>query len=132
MAIETYCTVTSGLGEGGKFLAMPQYNKAIHDKLGITPFLGTFNLLPESNPKTIHEEIMEKARRITDEFERDGRRYGGLWARHCQLIINNETIDSYVIIPEIDKHREIIEVIAPFCIRTSYEIEDGERVKVVL
>ena len=130
--MEIYCTVASGLGEGGKFVSMPEYNRAFTDKLGFVPFPGTLNLLPEGDGKAINKNVMEKAMNVISSFDRDGNHYGGLWASKCQIVMGLATMQCYVVVPEIDKHRGVLEIVAPFCIRTSYDLKDGDRVKLVM
>jgi len=113
---------------------MDEYFSAIKNALGIEPYPGTLNLVPKIGTG-IHDLmaiIKDRARKIKDGFYKDGGHYGALWAKKALLDLGGRAIIVYIVIPEIDKHEDVIEVIAPFNLRKSYHIDDGDTVTLII
>ena len=103
--------IVSGLGKGAYFVKM--YEKLFLDSLGFVPFHGTLNLevkkIPElKNPITIIPE-------------------GNFKPVHCYMAKFNGT-QAAVIRPVATRHPEnIVEIIAPICIKDFYGLKDGDK-----
>ncbi|MBI4162219.1 MAG: DUF120 domain-containing protein [Candidatus Aenigmarchaeota archaeon] len=122
--------IVSGLGKGAYFVKM--YEKLFLDSLGFVPFHGTLNLevkkIPElKNPIT----IMPSGVRIDAEGVKQ------LQPVHCYMAkFNGEQTDALrrpfiqaaVVRPVATRHPEnIIEIIAPICIKDFYGLKDGDK-----
>jgi len=116
-------TVTRGIGEGALFMSMEHYKKEIKEKLGFDAFPGTLNIKTKEN----WQHSLEKKDKITiNGFEKDGKKFGGATCYMAKL----NGIDGSIIIPEINKHKEILEFIAPIHIKSKLNIKDGDKVKI--
>ena len=115
-------TVVSGLGEGKYFMSMPHYKNEIRKKLGFDPYPGTFNIKPENR----HD--LGKSRSISiDGFEKSGKKFGGA---SCYIASINR-IKGAIIIPDINKHKGIIEFIAPEHLKSRLKLDDGDEVTIM-
>lgn len=132
--IRIECRITSGLNEGHKYITMKEYFQAIKKVLGIEPYPGTLNLTPKVDGARYEYlgVIKERATKIKDGFNKNGRYYGALWAKKALLEVCGRYLLVYIVIPEIDKHHDIIEVIAPFNLRKTYHLNDGDTVVLVI
>lgn len=113
-------TVVSGLGEGSYFMAMPHYNKAITEKLGFSPFPGTLNI------KTGKIELDNNKKITINGFEKNGKKFGGVSCWKARI----GKISGAIIIPEINKHKDILEFIAPVSVKSSLGTKDGDIISV--
>jgi riboflavin kinase, archaea type len=115
--------VTRGLGEGAFFMSLDNYKKEIQEKLGFEAFPGTLNIKPNENWK----ELLEKNDKIIiNGFEKDGKEFGTV---NCFKAKIND-VDGAIIIPEINKHKDIIEFIAPINLKSELNIQDGDKVTI--
>ncbi len=117
-------TVFSGKGEGKKFLALPWVKQQIQQKLGFSPYLGTLNL---------HLNIENQEKRSSLEATACGvevtpqRGYflGVLFRAHIG------SVECAVIVPKVPSYpRDVLEVIAPWCLREKLRVSDGNVVAV--
>jgi len=115
--------VVAGLGEGTYFMSMEHYKKEIKKKLGFDAFPGTLNI------KTDKENI-DSFKKINPiiivGFEKDDKTFGGASCYRAKI----ENIDGAIIIPEINKHKDIIEFIAPVNLKLELSIKDGDKIKI--
>jgi riboflavin kinase, archaea type len=118
-------TVFSGKGEGRKFIDLPWVKGQIKEKLGFTPYLGTLNIrLSKESVK--QKKLLEKAERLEVCPEKG----------YCTGILIKakvEGLECGVIIPQVPNYiDEVLEVIAPWCLRDRLKIEDGDEVTVIV
>jgi riboflavin kinase, archaea type len=117
--------VYTGTGQGKKFVSMPWVKTQIEEKLGFSPYAGTLNihLTAESAKRRLLLETAEGIE-ITPEpgfyagelFEA---KIGGLQAG--------------VVIPKVLKYPgDVLEIIAPVCLRRSLKLTDGNTVSVTV
>jgi riboflavin kinase len=114
--------VVSGLGEGKYYTSIDNYKKQFDGLLGAEIFPGTLNL------KVDEDELLNflagKERIYIGKFSDSNRSYG---SAECYRVKMNE-IDSLIVIPERAYHpKNIIEIIAPVCIREKLNVHDGSR-----
>ena len=102
--------IVSGLGEGAYFVKM--YEKLFLDNLGFVPFHGTLNLEVKKIPE------LKNPIRITPS--------GDFKPVLCYMAKINGT-RAAVIRPVATRHPEnIVEIIAPICIKDFYGLKDGD------
>ena len=119
--------VTSGLGEGRKYMSIPEYRRQFTEKLGFDPYPGTLNIVLEDC--SVRKVIEEYANIIIHGFEKDGIRYGGVKCAKAKI----RDIPAAILLIEKTKHPpNIIEVIAPVCLREKLGLKDGDVVEIEL
>lgn len=120
--------VFTGLGEGAYYIQIPHYLREFERKLGFRPYPGTLNLRLFRRDDLLKRMILEKAADIVIEGFRDGRRaYGGAKCVHAEL--NGERV-FLIFIERTHYSKDVLEVIAPICLREKLKLSDGDRVVV--
>lgn len=121
-------TVFSGMYQGAYYLSQGDYRDQIRKKLGFDPFLGTLNLrLREGDLMQRHK--LDRMPAITLKgFRSSDRAFGG--ARCYPLVVNNE-VEGALIVPDRTRYDfSVMEIIAPINLRSHFNLEDGDTVKV--
>lgn len=117
--------VTSGLGEGTFFMSMEHYKDEIKKRLGFDAYPGTLNL-------KINEKQLASLKKINpikiNGYKKDNETFGGLSCYRAKI----ENINGAIIIPDINKHKDIIEFIAPVHIKSELNLKDGDKIKIEL
>jgi riboflavin kinase len=116
-------TVFSGTGQGKKFVDLPWVKQQIEEKLGFSPYSGTLNirLTKESVEKKI---LLEKAEGI--EVEPQLGYCPGALFKACIGIL-----ECAVVVPKVPNYpSDVLEVIAPVCLRERLKLVDGSLVTV--
>ncbi|MBW2976088.1 CTP-dependent riboflavin kinase [Candidatus Woesearchaeota archaeon] len=119
------CVVTSGFGEGAFFMSMEHYKTEIKEKLGFEAYPGTLNLKVKENQLASLKElnpIKIKGCKKNNEI------FGGASCYKAKI----NSINGCIIIPEINKHGNIIEFIAHVNLKSELKIKDGDKVKIEL
>ena len=121
--IELNGKVSSGRGEGRKFLELPWVKKQIEEKLGFTPYAGTLNL-SLSAESTKERSAIEKAA-VLKVCPPEG---------YCSGLIFKAFIDTQecaVVIPQIENYpKGVLEVVASINLRDRLKLRDGDQVTV--
>uniref|UniRef100_A0A7J3ZKF6 Riboflavin kinase n=1 Tax=Fervidicoccus fontis TaxID=683846 RepID=A0A7J3ZKF6_9CREN len=118
--------VVSGLGEGRYYVGHPYYSAMFERLLGFKPYPGTLNirLLGESIWKRSLLDL--KSELVVPGFKDEKREYGG--AKLFPAAVNRYR-PAAIVIPERTSHsRNVIEVVAPVCLRSALGLKDGDRV----
>ncbi len=116
-------TVFSGTGQGRRFVLLPWVWRQIQDKLGFVPYPGTLNirLMKESAQR---RQLLENAEAMVIEPE----------AGYCPGMLFRAKIgelESAVVLPKVPKYpNDVLEVIAPVCLREKIKLVDGSWVVV--
>lgn len=115
--------VFSGKGEGKKFVDLPWVKQQIEEKVGFTPYSGTLNLhLNEESAKKKNLLKNVKGKVIEPQA---GYCPGALF-RSCIGVL-----ECAVVIPKVlDYPSNVLEVIAPMCLRERLMLVDGNWVTV--
>ena len=116
--------VEPGLGKGQYYISKEGYRNQFLQNLGFVPFPGTLNIklekpfIPQAS-KTIYIEG----------FWDEGRTYG-----RCKCYkIKVHGIEAAVIRPDLSNYPpDLIEVIAPVCLREALELSDKDAVEIAL
>lgn len=118
--------VTSGFGEGGYYIYIPEYKEQIETMLGYTPFRGTLNIRINNHYTEHYHRLLSMDGKKLSGFHKNGRTYGDV--KIFEATVNEDV--CAVLIPERTHHDRILEVIAPFEIRKKYNLIDGMNVKI--
>jgi len=121
--------VFTGLSEGAYYLQIPYYLRQFEEKLGFRPYPGTLNIRLMNRDSIMNRILLEKAADIRIEGFKDGRRaYGGA---KCVLARLNDCEDVAIVFIERTHYGEdVVEVVAPNCLREKLGLKDGDRVYV--
>jgi len=118
-------TVFSGKGEGKKFIDLPWVKHQIQEKLGFAPYSGTLNihLIKESTEK---KKLLAKAKQLEIIPERG----------YCRgLLIKAEVgnLNCAIVVPQVLSYPiDVLEIIAPVCLRERYKLADCSSVTVTV
>lgn len=143
-------TVSSGLGRAHVFMAQPHYQEQFKNILGGTAWPGTLNLNIEGED-LIHYIALRKKSGIdtldaSDEnralassidvskheahrirgFLRDGVSFGGATAFLAELAHGDTTVECALLIPDLTRHTDVVEVIACSFLRERLTLVDGD------
>ena len=115
-------TIAMGKGEGTYFMSMKHYRKEIKEKLGFLAYPGTLNLKVGEKNIDIFKEI--------NPIKINGHKSNGkiLGGARCYIAIIRG-IRGSIIIPELTKHKGVIEFIAPVHLKSELKIKDGDSIK---
>ena len=149
--------VKSGLGRAHVFMAQTHYQEQFKLILGATAWPGTLNIgvegkdlefyvalrnLSGMDPGSIEDSIQAASEKLDVShiestrihgFKREGRSFGGATAFHAT--IQSTSGDEYpcaILIPDLTRHVDVVEVIAVNFLREGLSIEDGEIVNLNL
>lgn len=118
--------VASGLGEGRYYLSQPGYQLQFRERLGYAPYPGTLNVrLDGAALRTVSVVSGWTGIRI-DGFPAAGRTFGG--ASCFQSRLNGHR--CHLIRPDRTHYQDVIEFIAPECLRETLGVKDSDVVKV--
>lgn len=148
--------VSSGLGRAHVFMAQSHYQDQFREILGNTAWPGTLNLnvSGDSLSKSIalrnkagldtlelDNEIISKSKEIdVSKFEsirirgflREGVSFGGATAFKIKILVANEDVDAAILIPDLTRHVDVVEIIATKFLRENLNLEDGDQLSVDL
>jgi riboflavin kinase, archaea type len=118
--------VASGLGEGRYYLSQPGYIVQFQERLGYTPYPGTLNIRVDPKELLRIDGLRHWEGIRIDGFQASGRTFGGatcyggrINGRPCHLIR-----------PDRSHYQDVVELIAPECLRESLAVHDGDTVTV--
>ena len=149
-------TVSSGLGRAHVFMAQPHYQEQFRALLGKTAWPGTLNVtvagsdlisyialrkksgidtLDASAEDRLSAESIDvngfEANRIRG-FLRDGVSFGGATAYKAEFKTDEGSIPCALLIPDLTRHIDVVDIIAGACLRERFNLEDGATVSVQL
>jgi CTP-dependent riboflavin kinase len=137
-------------------MAQTHYQEQFKQVLGVTAWPGTLNVQLEGDSlanyialrtisgvaaKGISDEIREQAAQLDvggmeahriNGFEREGRSFGGATAFLATIALANSdeslSIPCAILIPDLTRHVEVVEVIASAFLREHFDLIDGDEV----
>ena len=145
-------TVSRGLGRAHVFMSQPHYQEQFRSILGTTAWPGTLNVTVEEehlvhyialrnkagiDTLDAHHDLVTKAESVNvDDFEalrvrgflRDGVSFGGATAYKATISHNEHVVDCAILIPDLTRHGDVVEVISGPFLRERLGIEDGDDV----
>ncbi len=131
-SIEIEGELFTGMEEGGYYVSREGYKKQFIKKLGFKDiYPGTLNLELTTEEDIKNRKILLDRKDlgiVIEGFKNKDRTYGNVICFKCKV---NEKIDGALLEIERTHHKEtVIEIIAPFHIRTALNIKDGDKVKI--
>ncbi len=148
--------VSSGLGRAHIFMAQSHYQEQFRNILGSTAWPGTLNVNLEGEnlerfvslrklsgleTAEMSDEIQDAAAQIPVDgiqphrvhgFSREGRSFGGATSFLASICFGEETLPCAVIIPDLTRHTDVVEIIANAFLREALAISDGDCVEINL
>ncbi|MEM2273558.1 MAG: DUF120 domain-containing protein [Candidatus Bathyarchaeia archaeon] len=121
--------VFSGLGEGAYYVSQEGYRKQFIEKLGFDPYPGTLNLKILNGKGMMLRAALDTYPGIEIKgFRNKSRTYGLV---KCFLAtINDRERGAVVLASRSHYGKNILEIIAPVCLRDKLGLKDGDKVKV--
>lgn len=144
--------VSSGLGRAHVFMSQPHYQEQFRTILGTTAWPGTLNITVERNHLVQYIALRNKAgidtldaaRASLEEaskvdvdafdamrvrgFLRDGVSFGGATAYKANISHGEQVLECAILIPDLTRHVDVVEVISGPFLRERLGIEDGDSV----
>lgn len=148
--------VSSGLGRAHVFMAQSHYQDQFREVLGNTAWPGTLNLRVKGedfiksialrtkaglDTLELDSEIIEKSKSVSvDVFEnhrirgflREGVSFGGATAFKVKITHELEDINGAILIPDLTRHVDVVELISTKFLRESLDLNDGDSITVEL
>lgn len=148
--------VSSGLGRAHVFMAQPHYQDQFRQILGEKAWPGTLNVVIDNDMFSHYIALRQKAGIDTldapDEdrerakthdvssyeririrgFLRDGVSFGGASAYRGTIRHGGTEVDCAVLIPDLTRHLDVVEVISTSFLRELFELSDGDRITISL
>lgn len=121
-------TVTAGDGEGAYYMRQPFYKQGFKRLLGFEPYPGTLNLQLEGADLDTMRALRNREGLEIPKFETDERTFGGVTSFPADI----NGLEGGAIFPHRTRHDDILEVIAPTCLRKELGLLDGDVLHVVL
>ena len=132
--IEILGTVTSGLGNGQKFMSKEHYSNSFLDILGWRPFAGTLNLVLK-DPIDVENIFCIENHEISGflEKKKDGivKERGSVKVKCVELILKQNSshkMNGAIVLPSKTKHTNVLEVIASVELRKVWHLKDGDQI----
>ncbi|RJU88141.1 MAG: DUF120 domain-containing protein [Candidatus Poseidoniales archaeon] len=135
--------VSSGLGRAHIFMSQHHYQEQFKSIIGRSAWPGTLNVSVEGDYLTKYQKLRVSAGLDSGEssnveshrikgFDRDGVSFGGATAFLGRIICDEGSHDCAILIPDLTRHEDVVEVIAGIFLRETCSLEDGDRVSIVL
>ena len=135
--------VSSGLGRAHIFMSQHHYQEQFKAIIGNSAWPGTLNVSVTGKFLTEYQKLRSsaglddgemstiQAHRIKG-FDRDGVSFGGATAFLGVFSSDDVQTDCAILIPDLTRHDDVVEVIADVFLREFCKIEDGDKVSIVL
>ncbi len=118
-------TIVKGLGEGTYFMSMEHYKKEFRKKFGFEAYSGTLNLRISQNQfNSLKKQLPVKIKG----YKSNKKIFGAVNCRKAKI----KDINAALIIPELTKHKDIVEIIAPVNLKSELKLKDGYKLRVEL
>ena len=148
--------VGSGLGRAQVFMAQPHYQDQFRSLLGASAWPGTLNVTVEGedlidyialrqlaglDTLDVDDGVRNAAKDVDTSdyplhrirgFLRDGVSFGGASAFLATLSVGDESVPCAVLIPDLTRHIDVVELISKAFLRERLSLEDGARVTLTL
>jgi len=129
MSVTLEGVLFTGLGEGAYYITRDSYRKQFIEKIGFDPYPGTLNLKLATNYDMKTRDELESYPAIEVQgFTNKTRTFGPV--RCYPAIINNKVKGAVVTALRSHYDSSVIEVIAPYYLRSKLKLKDGHKVKI--
>ncbi len=115
--------IVRGLGEGSYFMSMKHYKEEIRKKLSFDAYPGTLNLKVRKKQLDLLKNI--KPIKING-FKLFNKTFGGASCYRAKI----KGINGSIIIPDLTKHKNVIEFIAPVHLKSELKLINGDKIKI--
>ena len=156
LAMRLSGSVSSGLGRAHVFMAQEHYQEQFKSILGDTAWPGTLNVKVSGDDLAsyvalrnisgvdtldIDDEVKNSATEIDISnieplrvrgFLREGRSFGGATAFHSTIHFDGIELPCAILIPDLTRHVDVVEVIATDFLRDALKISDDDVVSLNL
>ena len=135
--------VNSGLGRAHVFMAQQHYQDQFRPILRQTAWPGTLNVKVDGESLQRYRQLRvsagieagvsssQKSMKIRG-FVRDGVSFGGATAFKATIHRDKKQIECAVLIPDLTRHEDVVEIICSVFLREALEVKDGDEVVVQL
>ena len=135
--------VSSGLGRAHIFMSQYHYQEQFKTIIGKSAWPGTLNVSVQGASLSEYQKLRVsagldegegssvQAHRIKG-FDRDGVSFGGATAFLAKILVSNMSVDCAILIPDLTRHDDVVEVIADVFLRENCSLVDGDSVSIVL
>jgi len=117
--------VTRGLGEGAYFMSMIHYKEEIKKKLGFDTYPGTLNLKVSKEQSDLLKNIPPIK---IDGYKSSSNTLGGAACYKARI----KEVNGSIIVPDLTKHKDVIEFIAPIHVKSELKLKDGDKISIEL
>ena len=135
--------VSSGLGRAHIFMSQHHYQEQFKSIIGRSAWPVTLNVTVQGESLTEYRKLRVSAGldegESSDEtsyrikgFDRDGVSFGGATAFLASIICGELSHDCAILIPDLTRHKDVVEVIAGIFLREGCDLVDGSEVSIVL
>ena len=135
--------VSSGLGRAHIFMSQHHYQEQVKTIIGRSAWPGTLNVFVEGKSLRNYRALRVTAGLDEGEdsgiephrikgFDRDGVSFGGATAFLGTIECKEGEHECAILIPDLTRHEDVVEVIAGIFLRESCNLEDGDKVSIVL
>ena len=135
--------VSSGLGRAHIFMSQHHYQEQFKSIIGRSAWPGTLNVHVEGESLIEYKKLRVSAGLEEGEssgvtahrikgFDRDGVSFGGATAFLGKFFAGKDSHDCAILIPDLTRHEDVVEVIAGIFLRESCSINDGDKVSISL
>ena len=135
--------VSSGLGRAHIFMSQHHYQEQFKSIIGRSAWPGTLNVHVEGESLREYKKLRVSAGLEEGEssgvtahrikgFDRDGVSFGGATAFLGKFFAGENSQDCAILIPDLTRHEDVVEVIAGIFLRESCSINDGDKVSISL
>lgn len=114
--------VASGLGEGRYYLMQPGYVVQFSERLGYSPYPGTLNVRVAAEDLVRVGSVKDWNGIRIDGFQASGRTFGGATCYTARLAGHA----CHLIVPDRTSHKDVVEFIAPECLREAIHLKDDD------
>ena len=118
-------SIVRGLGEGAYFMSMKHYQNEFKKKLGFKAYSGTLNLKVDKKQFALLKSLSPIK---INGFKRQNKTFGGVSCYRAKI----KNIEGSIIIPNLTKHKNIVEFIAHVHLKSKLKLKDGNKVKIKL
>ena len=135
--------VSSGLGRAHIFMSQHHYQEQFKKIIGRSAWPGTLNVNVEGGFLKEYQKLRVSAGLDEGEpseivahrikgFDRDGVSFGGATAFLAKISSDDTSVDCAILIPDLTRHDDVVEVIADVFLREYCKLEDDDKVSIVL
>ena len=135
--------VSSGLARAHIFMSQHHYQEQFKSIIGRSAWPGTLNVHVEGESLREYKKLRVSAGLEEGEssgvtahrikgFDRDGVSFGGATAFLGKFFAGENSQDCAILIPDLTRHEDVVEVIAGIFLRESCSINDGDKVSISL